>query len=437
LNNGKKILIITYYWPPSGGPAVQRWLSLSDELANLGWEVFVLTVREDYATYQLYDTSHTTRVNDKIKVTRTKTREPFGLYKKLFGKKSIPAPGFANESNPSLVKKFARFIRGNLFIPDPRKGWKPYIIEAATTLIKAHDIRHVLTAGPPHSTHLAGAALKKKFSTVEWTCDFHDLWTDVIYYDLLYHLPGVKKKDAALERKILEDADHLLTVGEKYKQKLLSKSAAIKPSKFLICRIGYDEHYFADQVLAPQQQFVITYTGTIADYYQPEVFFKALMQVAQRHTDTPVLFKMVGILAGNIKDLIKKLGIEHLLQETGYVAHADAIAATRSSSVLLLLNPVTKDEEMVIPGKIYEYLAARKPIINITKLQSETAALIASCNAGHTFERTEQAELENYLDELIKKWKQTRNIDLPANTVIDIYSRKKIAGNLSAFLTGK
>jgi hypothetical protein len=146
---------------------------------------------------------------------------------------------------------------------------------------------------------------------------------------------------------------------------------------------------------------------------------------------------MVGILAGNIKDLLKKEGMEHLLQETGYIAHADAIVATRSSSVLLLINPVTKDEEMVIPGKIYEYLAARKPIINITKHQSETAALIASCNAGHTFERTEQAKLESYLGELIMKWKQTRNIDLPANTAIKIYSRKEIAGNLSTFLTGK
>jgi glycosyltransferase involved in cell wall biosynthesis len=437
LNNDKKILIITYYWPPSGGPAVQRWLSLSDELANLGWEVFVVTVHEDFATYQLYDTSHSIRVNDKINVTRTKTREPFGLYKKLFGKKSIPAPGFANESNPSLIKKLARFIRGNLFIPDPRKGWKPYIIEAASTLIQTHNIHQLLTAGPPHSTHLAGAALKKKFPSVKWTCDFHDLWTDVIYYDLLYHLPIVKKKDAALERKVLEDADHLITVGEKYKQKLLSKSPAIDPSKFLICRIGYDEHYFADQAQTPQQQFVITYTGTMADYYQPEIFFRALKQVAQHHTDTPIVFKMVGILAGNIKDLLKKEGMEHLLQETGYIAHADAIVATRSSSVLLLINPVTKDEEMVIPGKIYEYLAARKPIINITKHQSETAALIASCNAGLTFERTEQAKLESYLGELIMKWKQTRNIDLPANTAIKIYSRKEIAGNLSTFLTGK
>jgi hypothetical protein len=185
LEYNKKILIITYYWPPSGGPAVQRWLSLANELAQLGWEVFVITVDEKYATYQLHDDSHAKKIHENIKIIKTKTREPFGLYKFFFGRKSIPAPGFSNESNPSPIKKVARFIRGNLFIPDPRRGWKPFIVKAASELIIEEQITKVITAGPPHSTHLAGIELKKKFAKLEWTCDFHDLWTDVIYYHLL------------------------------------------------------------------------------------------------------------------------------------------------------------------------------------------------------------------------------------------------------------
>src|SRR6202022_2819615 len=123
----KKILIITYYWPPSGGPAVQRWLSLANELAQLGWEVFVITVDEKYATYQLYDDSHAKKIHENIKIIKTRTREPFGLYKFFFGRKSIPAPGFSNESNPSRIKKLERLIGGTLFILPPARGWPLFL----------------------------------------------------------------------------------------------------------------------------------------------------------------------------------------------------------------------------------------------------------------------------------------------------------------------
>jgi glycosyltransferase involved in cell wall biosynthesis len=430
----KKILIITYYWPPSGGPAVQRWLSLANELAQLGWEVFVITVDEKYATYQLHDDSHTKKIHENIKIIKTKTREPFGLYKFFFGRKSIPAPGFSNESNPSPMKKIARFIRGNLFIPDPRRGWKPFIVKAASELIIQEQINKVITAGPPHSTHLAGIELKKKFAKLEWTCDFHDLWTDVIYYHLLYHLPATKRKDAELEKKVLEQCDSVLTVGEKYKARLLSKSGKISAEKFHVCRIGYDENLFRDLQSSPQEKFIITYTGTMADYYQPGIFFKALKNVLVSHPQIPFQLRFVGIIAENIQKDLVLMGLAHILDITGYVLHEKAVSYTKSSIVLLLVNPVTKDEEVVIPGKIYEYLAARKPIINITKKESETAELVEQCHAGKTFSRNMQKELEEYLSELAKAWAQNKTLDLPYNNSIERFSRRQIALELNNFL---
>ena len=433
--SNKKILIITYYWPPSGGPAVQRWLSLSNELAKLGWEVNVITVDEKYATYQLYDDSHAKMIHENIKIIKTRTREPFGLYKLFFGKKSIPAPGFSNESDPSLVKRLARFIRGNLFIPDPRRGWKPFIVRAASELIIEKQINKVITAGPPHSTHLAGIELKKKFEKLQWTCDFHDLWTDVIYYHLLYHLPAAKRKDAVLERTVLEQCDHILTVGEKYKARLLSKSGNISADKFHICRIGYDENLFFDLQTAPQQEkFIITYTGTMADYYQPSIFFNALKNVMTTHPQVPFQLRFVGIIAENIQEDLARLGLADILQITGYVQHEIAVSYTKSSTVLLLVNPVTKDEEVVIPGKIYEYLAARKPIINITKKESETAELIEQCQAGKTFSRDMQKELEEYLRELAEGWMKNKTLDYPYNNSIERFSHKEIALELNNFL---
>ncbi len=431
MGNGlnKKILIITYYWPPSGGAAVQRWLSLANELTRLGWEVFLLTVDKKYATYQLYDESLEKEIDENIKVFTTKTSEPFGLYKFLFGKKSIPKPAFANETSPSLVKKISRFIRGNFFIPDPRKGWTPYAVKKATELIKENKIPVVVTAGPPHSTHSTGKKLKEKLN-IKWVVDFHDLWTDVIYYDMLYHLPFVKKIDKKLENQILESADKIITVGEEYKKKLLSKTKFINEDKIHISRIGYDGHLFSDNRKTAQSAFIITYAGSMADFYKPEVFFIALAETVKKFPHTTFKIKFVGVVSAGIKQFIISLGLGNILEETGYLPHHEAVKEISASTVLLLVNPVTKDEAMVIPGKIYEYLAAGKPIINITKPEAETAALIEENKAGKTFDRNKPEEIATYLEELEQKWEAEKSLDM-VTAGVKKYSRSEIAVKLS------
>jgi len=432
----KKVLIITYYWPPSGGAAVQRWLSFTNKLSQKGWQVHLLTVDEKHATYQLRDESLNEQIDPNIKVHTTKTSEPFKMFAFLFGKNSIPKPAFSNESNPSLLKKIFRFIRGNFFIPDPRKGWRKFAVAKAIELIDSENIERVITAGPPHSTHFIGKELKEK-RNIFWLADFHDLWTDVIYYDHLYHLPFVKKKDAQLERLILESADLIATVGEKYKQKLLSKSKKLKENDIEILRIGFEETLFENEGHKLQDQFVITYTGSIADFYQPEVFIRALKNVREKYTDVPLKLRFVGILSEGIKRDIINAGLENNLEMIGYVQHKQSVEFLKKSTVLLLVNPVTKDEEMVIPGKIYEYLASQKPIINITKRTSETAQLIEQANAGKTFDRQMQKELENYFEQLIEKWTGSRNLDLSNKEDIFKYSRGEISNQLIDLLERK
>ncbi len=431
----KNLLLINYYWPPSGGPAVQRWLSLTAELAKLGWNIWVVTVDEKYATYQLYDESLVRQVHPAVQVVKTKTIEPFGLFKLLFGKKSIPAPGFANEANPSIIKKATRFLRGNLFIPDPRKYWKNFAVKAAEKLIKDHDINLVITAGPPHSTHFIGKALKQKLG-IKWVCDFHDLWTDVIYYDLLFHLPVVKKLDNKLQREILETCDHILTVGEKYKEKLLSKSMKIAPEKISLARIGYADNLFKEQTLQSKNEFIVGYVGSIAEYYQPEIFFEAIQSIAQKDAKVKLLF--AGVASPVIKNLVDKYGLQSSFIDMGYVLHEKAVQLMQQSTVLLLINPVTKDEAMVIPGKIYEYLATGNPIINITKKDSETALLISESNAGMTFERNELEPLKMYLNELYNLWCSYQLAELhPKKDIIKQYSHSQIALQLQEVLLKK
>lgn len=433
-DTSKNILLVNYYWPPSGGPAVQRWLSLTAALANLGYNIWVLTVDEAKATYQLYDHSLVAQIHPAVQVVKTSTIEPFGLFKLLFGKKSIPAPGFSNEAHPSLAKKVSRFVRGNFFIPDPRKYWKGWAVQAGAQLIQQHHIAVVITAGPPHSTHFIGQALRQQLK-VKWICDFHDLWTDVIYYNLLYHLPIVKKIDQKLERRILEQADRVLTVGDLYKKKLVGKSANINPEKISIIRIGYDEALFKDQRTASTGYFVVSYIGSVAGYYQPEIFFKAIAPLAK--ANSKIIIQFAGVSSPVIKELIEQYELQANFKDLGYVNHDTAVLLMRQSTALLLINPVTKDEAMVIPGKIYEYLAAGKPIINITKKESETTRLIQQCGAGQTFERTQVAELEQHLTKLYQAWLRNDMAQFaPDPQAVKAFSHNSIAAQLHQVLQG-
>lgn len=434
----KKILIITYYWPPSGGAAVQRWLSFANGLAENDYSVYILTVQERSATYQLIDKSLLNEVNPAIQVYATKTREPFKIFTFFFGKKSMPKPAFSNETSSSLIKKITRFIRGNFFIPDPRKGWKPYAIKKAIQLIQKEKINCVITAGPPHSTHFIGKELQEQ-CRVFWIADFHDLWTDVIYYDMLYHLPIVKRIDKKLERTILETAGLIITVGEKYKQKLLSKSDKVAPEKIEVLRIGYDEKLFpTEKETEVQDRFIITYTGTIAGFYQPEIFIAALKIVVGKFPEVTFCLRFAGVLPDGIKSKIIDAGLKNILEDLGYISHHQSVKLLKASTVLLLVNPVTKDEEMIIPGKIYEYLAAYKPIINICTSNAETAGIISNCRAGRTFNRNEKPELEAHLTTLVMEWKKIKTLDLQNNHhLVEQYSRASITTHLIHFIEDK
>jgi glycosyltransferase involved in cell wall biosynthesis len=399
-----RVLIINYYWPPSGGPAVQRWLTYTRVLAEQGFEPIVLTVDEAYASFPAIDSSLEKQIHPNVKVYKTPTREFFWIYKKTVGRGTIPSSAFANESNPGPLKRIARFIRGNFFIPDARKGWNKFALAKAKTLIKELDIKLVITAGPPHSSHLMGQALKKDLG-ITWVADFHDAWTDIIFYKQLYHTKIAAAIDARLERKVLEQADLVLTVGEKYKERLLKKSAALHPEKFHILRMGYDDAVFEHlktTMREANEPFVFTYTGTISDNYHPEVFFDALKEIWQEDSSLKFVIKMVGVMGENIEKYIIDIGLGDCLIKLGYVPHAQAITALKTADCLLLVNPQVEQEDMVIPGKIYEYLAVGKPIINICSTTAETADIIAQCESGYTFDRTMKASLKEYLYALLK-----------------------------------
>jgi len=423
-----KVLVFTYYWPPSGGPAVQRWLSLSQLLPEFGIEPIIITVDPASASYVLLDQSLEKRVPEKLRVYKTKSFEVLTLYQRLMGKDKLPTAGFANESEPGILQKAMRWIRGNLFFPDPRKGWNRYALQKAREVIRTEDIKAVITAGPPQSTHLIGERLQSEFNLF-WLCDFHDAWTNVWYYDELMKTNWAKNIDLRTEQRVLEKADHIITVGNQIKDDFSQKLGSEK--KIRIHSMGYDDDLFDTRPEVPRDVFTITYTGTMADNYEPEALFKALSQLRKQHSEFVCKVQLVGLISEGIQKKVEELGIADLVELKGYMPHVRAIECLKQSCMLLLVSPNTPQAKMIIPGKIYEYMATGIPILNLATQDTETARIINECEGGATFSRDNLQQIKEYLWSNFTKWSEKPESILSTSKAYKKYSRRREAEELA------
>ncbi len=421
----KKILIITYYWPPSGGAGVQRWLKFTGYLPDHGIKPFVLTVDPRLAGYPQIDRSLEGEVHREVEVFRTRTFEFYSLYKLLTGKKEIPYGGFANEGRVSLLQRLARAIRGNFFLPDPRRGWNRYAVKKATELIREHQIGTVVTTSPPHSTQLIGLTLKKRLG-IRWIADLRDPWTDIYYYRELHHSAWARKRDRMMELKVLRHADHLVTVSPDVRRIFAQKV----PGDVQISVIpnGYDEADFMQKGDPDERKFVITYTGTISEAYDLTGFIKAMeMLGAERHKE--MLLRFVGKVPSPVVERIRQKlpGLE--LDLAGYVDHHESVRYLLRSSLQLLVIPRVENNKGIVTGKFFEYMASGKPVLAIGPREGDLEAMIRETGAGKLFGYDEQEPVAAFLKDALAGRVPAA---LPAK--IRAYSREVLAEKLVRLL---
>jgi glycosyltransferase involved in cell wall biosynthesis len=351
----------------------------------MGIDPIVLTVDPDLATYPLKDTSLLKEVPEGLKLFYTPTREPFGVYQKLFRKKKIPYSGFADEDKEEgLLTRFVRFIRGNLFIPDARKGWNKCLIPEAVRIIKEYNIQNLVTTSPPHSTQLAGLTLKKMIPHLHWIADLRDPWTDIFYYDKMYHLPFVRKVDLNMEKNVLQKADHVTTVSYFLKD-LFSKKIQTKiDQKIHVVTNGYDPEDFAfkTQPYSKNKSFTITYTGTLTADYDLGGFAKAIMRMTDQNRDFEMRF--VGSISPRWRKEFQLL-LKNRLDIIDHVDHRQAIQYMTGADMLLLVIPRIKNNEGIVTGKIFEYIASGNPVLGIGPLEGDASGILNDSGAGKMF----------------------------------------------------
>jgi len=420
--NRKKVLIITYYWPPSGGAGVQRWLKFVKYLPEFDIQPVVLTVDPARAEYPVLDPSLEADVASELEIYRTRCQGVYHWYKKLTRSNTAPYSGFANEGKPGLPQKIARFVRGNFFLPDARKGWIKYAFAEACHIIEKHGIDTIITTGPPHSTHLTGLKLKKKYD-LKWIVDFRDPWTTIYYNDALYQTRWAQRINRRQERSVLNACNFLLLVADD------RENLKIPPTKVAFLPNGFDTVDFCNKQPTFPDVFTVCYTGTIAGNYPTEKLLETFR--ALRHK---IVFKLRFV--GKLTDPVKRKFVDQLgdsVEFVDFVPHDEAINLMMSSSILLLLIPKAINNKFILTGKLFEYLATGKPMLVVGPSDSLAAYIVNQALAGAVFDEDDAKGMSDFL--LQQYQNQIKGIQpTPDWEVVGQYSRKQLTQRLAEII---
>ena len=376
----RKVLIITYYWIPSGGAGVQRWVKFAKYLRDFGWEPVIYT--PENPEYPSVDHSFEKDIPADVEVIKTPIWEPYNIYRQLTGKKGqrINA-GFISENKKSGWKdKLSIWLRGNLLIPDPRRFWIRPSVKFLEKYLVENGIDTIITTGPPHSMHRIGLGLKEKFATLRWIADFRDPWTNIDFYKDLNLTGWADAVHHRMEREVIQGADAVLVVSNGMAEEFLQ----MRPKSLKVITNGYDESDVEQVEVTLDEKFTISHIGTLNAARNPRTVWKALSQLCadNKAFETDLQIQLVGKVDFSVLEDIRVLGLEPNLTKIDYLPHADAIARQQSSQLLLLLINNTANAKGILTGKFFEYLASGRPILGVGPVDGDAAAVLKQTSAG-------------------------------------------------------
>lgn len=426
----KKILIITYYWPPAGGPGVQRWLKFAKYLPEFGWKPIIYT--PENPSYPLLDESLIKDIPKDLEIVKTKIWEPYQLAEKLNkSNKKFKAGQFDVGNNQSWKSKLSIWVRGNFFIPDARVFWVKPSTRFLEKYLKINQIDTIVTSGPPHSMHLIGLNLKKKFPDLKWIADFRDPWTEISYYKHLKLTKKSDKKHRQLETEVFKNADITLATSYTDAENFCKNGA----NAFCITN-GFDETDSPQthKKSTHQTKFTLSYIGVLEQLRNPENLWEALDYLVKANPDFAENFclKFVGRIDDKIIDKIEKSGLKNHIFNLGYVSHDKAVEEMANSSLLLITNFPNDSSKGIIPGKIFEYLATGKQIISFGPNEADVAKILDETKAGKHFSYNDSKKIEDFILDKFELWK---NGNIAENKQsIEQFSRRNLAKQLSEIL---
>lgn len=372
-----RVLIVTYYWPPAGGPGVQRWLKFVKYLPDFGIEPVV--VIPENPTYPILDENLIKEVSKDAEIIKLPISEPYRLAQ-LFSKKKSKkmSSGILPKENPSFFEKLMLYVRGNFFIPDARIGWVKPTVSFLRNYLKKNPVDVLITTGPPHSLHLIGLSLKKT-EKLKWVADFRDPWSNIHYHKSLKLSKKSEKKHIELESEVLKSADAIIVTSPSTKKEFKSKTN--RPVHLITN--GFDKVDFELKSAEPDS-FSIAHIGSLLSERNPRVLWEVLSELVEENEKFAESLKLnfAGVVSDVVKTDLEKFDLLKFANFFGYVSHQEAIALQRKSAVLLLLEIDRPETRAILPGKLFEYLAAQRPILALGPEGSDIESILNETKAG-------------------------------------------------------
>lgn len=426
----KKILVITYYWPPLGGSGVQRWLKFVKYLPQFGWKPYVFT--PENPAYTLIDESLQKDIPREAEIVRFPIWEPYETATRLLGlisgkKGGANTKGFVPQ-NKSASEKLISWIRGNIFIPDTRVFWVGPSIKFLTDFLKKNEIHTIVTTGPPHSMHLIGKGLKQKNPNLKWIADFRDPWSQWGFLDSVKAGKFARKIHHKLEASVLGTADNVIIVTPFYQRQF----EKLSNREVHLITNGYDNDDFKNLKIAKTRKFMIRHVGFVNEKHDFNPFLAAVEELinGERNFGSAVQLDFVGEVHPSIKNFIEKSkGLSLVTTFTSTVSHKELVSIYGKSSLLLLVLSGIKDAEGYLTGKLFEYMATGLPVLGVGPEHGDAAALLRESGAGKMIDADNKAAIKKYLMETFIKW---ANSESPVTKARDAgaYSRENLTKKL-------
>ncbi len=422
-----RVLIITYYWPPAGGPGVQRWLKFVKYLPEHGIEPVVYI--PENPTYPLLDEGLLAEVRSDVTILKNRITEPYA-WASAFSKnstKKISSGIIPNKKKQSAMQRLMLWVRGNLFIPDARVLWVKPSVKYLTRYIQENGVDVVITTGPPHSLHLIGKGLKEKLG-VKWLADFRDPWTTIGYHKELKLSASAEAKHKQMEKDVLNTADAVLVTSPTTKKEF----EALTNKPISVITNGYDVEKVAKQPL--DEKFSIAHIGSFLSERNPRILWKALKELVKDNKDFKDAFelKLIGAVSQEVLNTIAEFKLDKYVNNLGYVSHAEAVVQQRKSQVLLLVEIDSEDTKCIIPGKLFEYMVSERPILAVGPEGADFAAIMHATNTGVFITYDEKEKLK---EAILNYFTQYQEGSLKAHAIgLQQYSRKNLTGQLAELL---
>ena len=424
----QKVIIISYYWPPAGGPGVQRWLKFVKYLPDYG--IHPIVYSPENPSYPMLDATLMEEIPEKVTLLKHPIQEPYRFAEFLSKKSSnaISSGVIPKAQKQSFIQRFMLYIRGNYFIPDARKAWVKPSVSYLSDYIRKENIEIVITTGPPHSLHLIGLQLKAQLG-IQWIADFRDPWTTIGYHKKLKLSKSASKKHEDMEVQVLSNADHIIVTSENTKKEFAGKTK----QPITVITNGYDYQPLPE--VTKDKKFSVAHIGSLLSERNPKVLWEIIGDLINENEafNTEFMLRLIGVVSDDVLNEIHRFIPEKNIDIVGYVNHKEALVYQREARLLLLIEIDSEETKAIIPGKLFEYMVAETPIISVGPKDSDVERIIKSTNTGRYFYYDAEADLKEHLLSCFTNFKAETLSTYPIG--LQQYSRKSLTKKLANLIT--